>query len=673
MVHRALRISESCCVLCCGRLRKSEFQFTLHYMFFLRALRILIVTFALCSAGVALAATPLVTGNGFGFAVVSPETGALTKFYAHPYSFMRPDPKDPLSEGIETANFIKSLEWSGKKSQGILTAGYVDDSHVIHTQNAAGRGAFFMPFGLKHDVLIVHWQRSSEGGEGHFEVEWNHQVKSHRTIQISGVEMQVLAFDGIDESLLLIPLGRPVAPSRPNQYLSSSSSWALISIENRTEVAGVARDFNRWRAGLSPDALEKREIEQVNGWRVKPPSRLVDKELHLWRQSEILLRIAQSREPNRPGRYGNGLIVACLPDGSWFMTWARDMAYAALAMSHMGHKEEARAAILAYFNARPTGKMKEQTGGLDYQVSVVRYFGDGSEEPFFTNEGSTNIEFDNWGLVLYLLGDYLRRYDDPTLLKDMTYRGPLYESARDYIVKPLLAATEKYDDGLIVTADTSIWEERQKDKKHFAYSSALAIVGLREFAEVARRAGDQATRKDTLDHVALLEKGFRAAFIRDGKLHGTLEEGVKNDIDGALLAVINLGVVTDSGVIRSTVDRMELLKVTSGGYRRVRSTYTDPSIYEYWYERQEFLFVNFMLAQIYRQLGEHAEAESMIKRIVDKASADHNFIPEMYVAVDCKLFHGAIGDPTGAIPMVGYGSGVYVLDVLQRTEMEHKH
>ena len=131
--------------------------------------------------------------------------------------------------------------------------------------------------------------------------------------------------------------------------------------------------------------------------------------------------------------------------------------------------------------------------------------------------------------------------------------------------------------------------------------------------------------------------------------------------------------MSDRAVVRSTVDRMELLKVLSGGYRRVRSTYTDPAIYEYWYERQEFLFVDFMLAEVYRQLGKNDEANAIVKRIVDKAAADHNIIPEMYVAVDCKLFHGAIGDPTGAIPMVGYGAGVYVLDVLQRQEGKHEH
>ncbi len=262
-----------------------------------------------------------------------------------------------------------------------------------------------------------------------------------------------------------------------------------------------------------------------------------------------MLRIAQSREPNRPGRHGNGLIVAALPD-VYSTPWVRDMAWATVALIRMGHQAEARAALLAYFNAQPTSKMRSQVKGADYQISVVRYFGDGEEEPFFTQEGSTNIEFDDWGEALWVLGEYLRKYDDPQILKAATYRGPLYETARDFIVKPLMANMEKYGDGLIVAADTSIWEERQKDKKHFAFSTAMAIVGLREFADVARRASDEDARKEALDTRALLEKGFAAAFVRKGTLRGTLEDGVKNDIDGALLPIINFGVVKDPQLIR---------------------------------------------------------------------------------------------------------------------------
>jgi GH15 family glucan-1,4-alpha-glucosidase len=619
------------------------------------------------------AASHLVTGNGFGFSVVAPETGTATKFYAHPYSFVRPDPANPLSEGIETANFIKELGWSAGPATA-PSADYEDDSHIIHVRRSDNDGFFFMPFGLPHPALVISWQQAKQV-EGEWHVEWMHPIRSRRDLPLSGSITVLLKFEDIQEILLLIPCGDWRGNATSAQHpLRQSNAWALVSIENEGDAEAVVREFQHWRAGLAPQALVRREIDELETWRVKAPLQFRNEaERHLWRQSEVMLRIAQSREPNRPGRYSNGLIVASLPDGVWFTPWVRDMAWATVALARMGHRDEARAALLAYFNARPTGKMRAETNHADYQVSVVRYFGDGAEEPFFTQEGSTNIEFDDWGEALWVLGEYLRRYDEAALLSTSTYRGRLYESARDYIAKPLYANLEKFGDGLIVAADTSIWEERQKDKKHFAFSTAMAMVGLRNFAEAARRAGDEAARKDALDHVALLEKGFNAAFIRGGKLHGTLEEGVKNDIDGALLPIINFGVVKDPAVVRDVVDRMQLLTVDSGGYRRVRSTYTDPAIFEYWYERQEFLFVDLELAELYRRLGRRDDANTMLERIVEKAAADHDIIPEMYVALPCKLFPGKIGDPTGALPMVGYGAGAYILHVLERADADNRH
>lgn len=632
-------------------------------------------------------ASHLVTGNGFGFAVVSPENATVSKFYAHPYSFERPDSRNPLSEGVETANFIKTLDWrdaSGHNSStGGASAEYAEDSQVIHAHRSDGEGLIFMPFGLRRTVLVISWEPgSAKARRGGLYVEWSRPVASQRVVRMFGAEMHLLKFDGIDESLLLIPLGRRRAkPAQPQQILASSQAWALISIESDSDLEQAASDFNNWRAGLTAPSLAKREIAELERWRVKPAVHFADEEeRHLWRQSEVMLRIAQSREPNRAGRNNNGLIVAALPDGVYFTPWVRDMAYALVAFARMGHQAEARAGLLAYFNAQPTGKMRAETAGADYQISVVRYFGDGSEEPFFTQEGATNIEFDDWGLALWVLGEYERKYNDAALLNVPTYRGPLYVSARGFVVKPLLRNMEQYgrgpdqgpDQGQIVDADTSIWEEHQKDKKHFAFSTAMAIVGLENFAEVAHRAGDETTRSEALDQVALLKKGFNAAFVRGGKLHGTLEEGIKNDIDGALLAIINFGVVTDPAIVRDTVERMELLKVVSGGYKRVRSTYTDPAIFEYWYEKQEFLFVDFSLAEVYRRQGRNAEAAAILKRIVAKAAADHNVIPEMYVSVPCQLFPGAVGDPTGALPMVGYGAGEYILHVIERESLVRK-
>jgi hypothetical protein len=591
----------------------------------------------------AWAATNLVTGNGFGFAVVSPGTATITKFYAHPYSFSRPDPKNPLGEGIETANFIRSIRFPCRGGQR-ASAKYEQDSHVIDVRCGDVTGAVFMPFGFAQAALVVSWDEDPQ-------VEWSHPVRSRRVVRTSRGESELFTFQGVEESLLRIPL-------------DSGRAWALISVDSGSDPAQVVDAFNLWRAAEAPRALAAREVADLERWRVAAPPTLSESELHLWRQSEVILRMAQSREPNRAGRYGNGLIVASLPDGVWFTPWVRDMTWAAMALTHMGHRAEARAALLAYFNARPTGKMRAEAKGADYQVSVVRYFGNGTEEPFFTMEGSPNIEFDDWGEVLWLLGEYMHTYHDTALLSEQTACGSLYQCARDRVLEPLLANTVDCNGGLILDEDTSIWEEHQKDKKHFAFSTAMAIVGLQNLDGVAQIAGDETTHREILDKVALLRKGFAAAFIRGGTLHGTLEEAAKNDIDGALLAIIHLGVVTDTAIVRSTVERMKLLEVASGGYRRVRSNYTDPAIFEYWYERQEFLFVDFSLAEVDRQLGHDAEAAALIKRIVDKAAADHDIIPEMYVALPCKLFPGKIGDPTGARPMVGYGAGAYILDVL---------
>lgn len=606
-------------------------------------------------------ASHLVTGNGFGFVVVAPESAAATKFYPHPYSFVRADPANPLSEGIETPNFIKRLSWGppGKASK----VDYVADSDVIRMRRADGSsGTFFMPFGLERPALII----SLEGRPRHsptWRVEWNRPLRSQQIVGAGGAEL--LRFDGISEALLLMPL-HAVRTAPSGQPLAANSDWALIALESGSEAAAAMSEFERWRAGLSARALVSRELAQFDQWRVRPSVHFRnDKERHLWRQSETMLRIGQSRESNRAGRHGNGLIVAALPD-VYSTPWVRDMAWSTVALIRMGHQAEARAALLAYFNAQSTGKMRSEVNGADYQISVVRYWGNGAEEPFFTQEGATNIEYDDWGEALWALGEYLRKYDDPALLKARTYRGPLYESARDFIVKPLVANMEKYGDGLIVDADTSIWEEHQKDKKHFAFSTAMAIVGLREFADVARLAKDEPARSHVLVTAASLEKGFAAAFVRGGELHGTLEPGEKNEIDGALLPIINFGVVGDRRLIANTVSRMSLLKVRSGGYRRVRSNYTDPKIFEYWYEREEFLFVDFSLAELERRLGRKAVADSMFQRIVDKAATDHNIIPEMYVALPCKLFPGKIGDPTGALPMVGYGAGAYVLYLIER-------
>ena len=181
-------------------------------------------------------------------------------------------------------------------------AKYVADLHVIRMRAGGGTGTFFMPFGLERPALIIH----SQGGS--WRVEWNKPVRSAHDLAAGA---KLILFDGIDEPLLLIPLER-VRKAPTGQLLAASTSWALIALENETEGKGAISEFVRWRSGLSAQALVSREIAEFEKWRAKPAVHFTnEKERHLWRQSETMLRIAQSREPNR--RADMGTVSSSLP------------------------------------------------------------------------------------------------------------------------------------------------------------------------------------------------------------------------------------------------------------------------------------------------------------------------------------------------------------------------
>jgi GH15 family glucan-1,4-alpha-glucosidase len=103
---------------------------------------------------------------------------------------------------------------------------------------------------------------------------------------------------------------------------------------------------------------------------------------------------------------------------------------------------------------------------------------------------------------------------------------------------------------------------------------------------------------------------------------------------------------------------MSALAEPSGGYRRVTG---DTS-----YEKHEFLFIDFLLARALLREGRVDEVMKIVDRLVARSVADHGNIPEMEVSVPDDQFPGRIGDPTGAIPMVGYGAGIYTLFLLER-------
>src|SRR5262245_41251969 len=200
-------------------------------------------------------ATPLVTGNGFGFAVYA--NGGVSKLYAHPYSFVRPDPSNALGEGIESASFVKKLAWNARGAPNAVD--YLDDSHIIVTDRAIGREAFFMPFGLARHALIATWQGTATPA---LCVEWAHPVTSQRTERVGATDVTVYRFDHVGETLVAIPLG-PTTSAPTTGCLAGASGWALVSLDDAKQLATAVDELVRWQAGTPPAALAPREHAEI--------------------------------------------------------------------------------------------------------------------------------------------------------------------------------------------------------------------------------------------------------------------------------------------------------------------------------------------------------------------------------------------------------------------------
>ena len=271
------------------------------------ALRLLWAAGLAFALGGPAAASHLVTGNGLGFAVVAPESGIATKFYPHPYSYVRPDPANPLSEGIETANFIKAL-WLGRARP----AGHrgLCRGFACHPDAPRRRQRQFLhAVRLERPALII----AADARGASWRVRMEPAPALAKGVSAAGAAVAVRR----DRRAAAADPARQQSRKAPaDQPLAASPAWALIALESdKRSRARRSANSTRWRAGLSARALVSREIAEFERWRAKPAVRFKDaKERHLWRQSETMLRIAQSREPNRPDRHGNGLIVAALPD-----------------------------------------------------------------------------------------------------------------------------------------------------------------------------------------------------------------------------------------------------------------------------------------------------------------------------------------------------------------------
>ena len=132
-----------------------------------------------------------------------------------------------------------------------------------------------------------------------------------------------------------------------------------------------------------------------------------------------ILRMGQVQET---GQRAAGQILASVAPGQWNISWVRDMAYADRRASSRAATRPRPRRPSPSRSAQQSGTLPVRTSGAPYQISVCRYYGNGSEWSD-SNADGPNIEFDGFGLFLWELDEYVKASGDTASLDHVVAHG----------------------------------------------------------------------------------------------------------------------------------------------------------------------------------------------------------------------------------------------------------
>lgn len=635
----------------------------------------------------------LAIGNGFGYQIYDSSKNRLTGFLDHPYRYLRPSSEDPKKEGPERRNLLESF--SHETEGGPLESGspqkveFVEETNILRAQFSGGERYFLSPYGLEENILIslVHFNGKPPanlttkidfhlGANPKSPMFW---VTTIDVVKIPGEKVRSAKEGDLtywietgkgEGSVLYIPLSQDVAgqcnpaceaPSVRLTLTETPKKWsglAMIYVEEKKSISDSIKNFKKWRLKKTPEEILQTSLLDWSAWRKEPKVQFVNEaERKIWRQSETVLRLSQVLEKNLPGsRRNHGMILASLPPGAWTTAWVRDGSYATVALSRIGHFEEAKKSLNFFLEADPVGQYSSFVNGQNYRISLTRYFGNGAEEADYANQSTPNIETDGWGLSLWAARQYVEHSGDTAWLKSRTTKGQVYDVLKKGIVKPIESQLDAKT--FLMKPDSSIWEVHQQNAKHFLYTSMSAARGLCDFAALAKKMNHE---EDYKKYSTLSEKIRKSLLTRfrapENFLLGALERSKESDTDGATLEVFSWGLLESptNELASKTLRNLENLKTPSGGYKRMASLAE--------WELNEWFFIGARMANALWLNGRKQDGDQILSMLIDRSAKNHHLIPEMYNSVKEA---GPLGEFAGSAPMSGYGAGIYLMTLLDR-------
>lgn len=637
----------------------------------------------------------LPSANGRAAIAYDRTTYRMNQYLEHPYAFP--------SAGVSSRNFAFD-SYPGVRVGGAGNAGtwlgnvaptlieYVQGTNIVHTQRSVSGLSIdeyvFAPITLDDNVAITLVKVTRTSGSGNVDVYqlFNYHLGSGSPTP--GTDAEQTLYDATRDAFyeygpanvtfahgsLTASTKHTTTPDNPyNLLLAGSdlpntnatagatndavpgfqtsvgnlavgaSAWAgfysVVALDSN--AAPEADKVRTWVAGRTPDALLAAETAAWNAWLTAPPKGASAMEAALSKASQVVLRGAQVTETGN----ANGQIMASLPPGKWNITWVRDMAYATVGLVRSGHFAEAKGALRFQLNATANGYQAQV--GKPYQISVVRYFGNGTEESDVNADGP-NIEFDGFGLFLWALDEYVRASGDTTFAINA------WSTVSSKVADVLVSLQEP--SGLI-KADSSIWEVHTNGKeRHFTYTTLTAANGLCSAARLAKVVGDSGAQA-TYQGAGEKARDALLAHLRapDGTLAQSTEGLASGSqwLDAAVVESINFGLVyPDRRTAKASLASIKAGLVPPSGRGFMRSNI--PA----WYDSQEWVFVDQRSQRAMELNGDTASASTAFAWNVAQAADNFNELSELHDRVSA--------DYAGEAPMVGFGAGAYLIALADR-------
>jgi GH15 family glucan-1,4-alpha-glucosidase len=234
------------------------------------------------------------------------------------------------------------------------------------------------------------------------------------------------------------------------------------------------------------------------------------------------------------------------------------------------------------------------------------------------------------------------------------------------------------DINALIKADSGPWEHHLETTKQYTFTSGVCSRGLELFANLQQQYGFPADKyqvaaekiKQSILTNMLCENRFLKGNANDNSMAAS-----KEYFDAGVYEVFANGLFKEKPLFLSHMeeyDKILRIKGNRPGYIRLSSA--DP------YENQEWVFINLRIALARLIFGQKDVAFQLLDYVTNQASLNYNTIPEMYsnkLQMDkvtenfmssniwCNCIRDTGGSYIGTIPMVGYGSGVYILTLFE--------